>query len=205
MTTPRRYEAARRREQAETTRADVASAARRLFAERGWAATTVLDIAREAGVAEPAVYSTYGGKTSLALALIETRDSTADTAALLAEIQATKGNPPAQVAALVAFDRRIFERDGDLIAMLRDAGRTEPDLGTAYREGRRQDRDSQRRVFASWPKTVLRKGLDLEAACDTYAALVNIDAYRTLTDELSWSPDEVQTWWTTSLPLLILR
>jgi AcrR family transcriptional regulator len=205
MTAPRRYDSARRRAQAETTRTDVAQAARRIFAERGWAATTVRDIARDARVSEPTVYSAYGGKASLALALVDTIDTTGDVDQMLAEIEAAKGNPPAQLAALVAFDRRIFERDGDLIAMMRDAGRTEPELATAYREGRRRGRDNQRRMFARWPKSTLRRGLHVEGGCDTYAALCNIDAYRTLTEELTWSADEVQAWWTTSVGLLILR
>src|SRR4051812_41629656 len=118
MTAPRRYDSARRRAQAETTRTDVAEAARRMFAERGWAATTVRDIARDARVSEPTVYSAYGGKAALAMALVDTMDSTADLDRMLAEVHAAKGDPPAQLAAVVAFDRRVFERDGDVLAMM---------------------------------------------------------------------------------------
>ncbi|MEV0201787.1 TetR family transcriptional regulator [Nonomuraea sp. NPDC050691] len=45
----RRYDSLRRTAQALETRAEIARAARRLFVERGWAATTVRDVAREPG------------------------------------------------------------------------------------------------------------------------------------------------------------
>jgi AcrR family transcriptional regulator len=55
----RRYDSLRRLDQAQRTRADIAEAARRLFVSQGWAATTVRDVAREAGVSVPTVYAAY--------------------------------------------------------------------------------------------------------------------------------------------------
>ncbi|MGO4758231.1 helix-turn-helix domain-containing protein, partial [Streptomyces sp. 2MCAF27] len=61
----RRYDSVRRTTQAQQTRAEIADAARRLFVSQGWAATTVRDVAREAGVSVPTVYAAYGNKTGL--------------------------------------------------------------------------------------------------------------------------------------------
>ncbi len=60
----RSYESPRRRASAADTRLAVIAAATRLFTERGWA-TSVRDIAREAGVAVETVYSVVGSKREL--------------------------------------------------------------------------------------------------------------------------------------------
>jgi AcrR family transcriptional regulator len=49
----------------------IESAAARLFAERGYAATTVEDIVAEAGVTKPMLYRHYESKKQLHLALLE--------------------------------------------------------------------------------------------------------------------------------------
>ena len=53
----RRYDATRRREGAARTRAAILGAARELFAERGYAATSMTAIADRAGVALDTVYA----------------------------------------------------------------------------------------------------------------------------------------------------
>lgn len=63
--TSRRYDATGRRETARATRRAVLSAATALFHERGYAATTMADVAAAAGVAVQTVYSTVGGKAAL--------------------------------------------------------------------------------------------------------------------------------------------
>lgn len=201
----RKYDSPRRREQARATREEIAQVARQLFAERGWAATTVRDIARAARVSEPTIYNIYGGKAGIAIALVDTVDLGADVAQQLSELAPAEGDPERQLGAMVAFDRRLFERGGDVIAMMREAGRVEPDLAAAYQEGRQRGRATQRRVFSSWSTSALRDGVDIDGACDVYAGLCNIDTYRSLTDEQGWTPDRVQRWWHESLARLLLR
>ena len=50
----------------------------------------------------------------------------ADVARRTAELEAAGDDPVRRLAAMVAFDRRLFERWGDVIALLRDAGGSEP-------------------------------------------------------------------------------
>ncbi|MBG0565555.1 TetR/AcrR family transcriptional regulator [Actinoplanes aureus] len=188
----RKYESLRRATQAAQTRSEIAAAARRLFVARGWAATTVRDVAREAGVSVPTVYAAYGNKTGLIQALAEAADNAADPAQSLAEIEAAADDPVRQLAAMTGYDRRLFERAGDLIRLIREAGRTEPALADAYRAGRRGGDETRIQVFSSWP---LRDGLELGTAVDVYAAICNIDVYSTLTVERGWSPDQVERWW----------
>lgn len=180
------------------TRAEIAAAARRLFVSRGWGATTVREIAREAGVSEPTVYKAYGGKAGLAIALVDAIDLAADVPRELAELDAATGDPPGQLAAMLAFDRRLYERGADVLRLLREAARTEPALAAAYREGRARGEALRRRVFGTW------FDVDTGTACDTYAAIVNVDVYTTLIDERSWTPHQVEHWWHQSLCRLLL-
>ncbi len=55
----------RRKAQADATRAEVLSAAARLFLSDGYVATTISDIAEEAGVAVQTIYNSVGGKARL--------------------------------------------------------------------------------------------------------------------------------------------
>ncbi|WP_328472935.1 TetR/AcrR family transcriptional regulator [Actinoplanes sp. NBC_00393] len=192
----RKYESLRRATQAAQTRSEIAAAARRLFVARGWAATTVRDVAREAGVSVPTVYAAYGNKTGLVQALAEAADNAAGPEQSLAEIEAAADDPVRQLAAMTGYDRRLYENAGDLILLVREAGRTEPALADAYREGRRGGDQTRRQVFDSWP---LRSGLDLETAVDIYAAICNVDVYTTLTTERGWPPARVEQWWTETL------
>jgi AcrR family transcriptional regulator len=194
----RRYDAPRRREQAMRTRQEIAAAARQLFTTRGWGQTTVRDIARQAQVSEPTIYNAYGGKAGLAIALVDAVDLAADAGRQLTELEAADGDRDAQLAAMVAFDRRLFERGGDVLRLLRDAGRTEPKLASAYRAGRARGEEIRRATFGSWPD------VDPAHACDTYAALCNVDVYTTLTEERGWHPDRVEQWWNDTLRLLLI-
>ncbi|MDA2813121.1 helix-turn-helix domain containing protein [Nocardiopsis sp. RSe5-2] len=195
---PRRYTSIRRDQQARRTRAEIAEAARRLFLAQGWAATTVREVAREAGVSAPTVYAAYRNKTGLLWALADSADLSADAPRMLDELEASRG-PEDDLAAMVGYDRRLFERSGDLIRLLRDAGRTEPEAEEFYRRARGKGDETRIQVFTAWPSGTLRTGVDVPTAVDVFAALCNVDVYTTLTVERGWSPDRVEQWWNKAL------
>lgn len=194
----RRYNSMRREAQARQTRAEIADAARRLFLAQGWAATTVRDVAREAGVSVPTVYAAYQNKTGLIWALADSADLAAGVTQMLDELELS-ADPRRHLAAMSGYDRRLFERAGDLIVLIREAGRTEPELEAAYQQARRQADQTRIRVFESWPPGTFRPGLDVPTAVDIYAALCNIDVYNTFITEREWTPDGVEQWWAEAL------
>jgi AcrR family transcriptional regulator len=61
----RSYDSRLRRERAEATRFAIAAAAGRLFAERGYAATSIDEIAAAAAVGRATVFNSFGGKPEL--------------------------------------------------------------------------------------------------------------------------------------------
>jgi TetR/AcrR family transcriptional regulator, regulator of cefoperazone and chloramphenicol sensitivity len=201
----RRYDSTRRELTAEQTRATIAHAARAVFLAKGWAATTVREVAAEAGVSIPTVYAAYGGKAALALALADSADLDAadDGPAAAPDAASAEGGsaeagsapPVAQLAAMVRYDRRLFERSGDLIRLALDASRDEPLLAEAYRRRRREADAMRVTTFESWAPGTLRSGLTTTDAADIYGALCNIGVYTVLSTESGWSPDRIETWW----------
>ena len=67
----RRYDSSRRQQQASENRMAVLTAARRMFLGRGYAATTVAEIAAAAGVSVETVYKTFGNKPGLVKAVVD--------------------------------------------------------------------------------------------------------------------------------------
>lgn len=92
-----------------------------------------------------------------------------------------------------------------MIVLLREAGRTEPELAEAYREGRHRGDDAHRHVLSAWPEGTLRRGIDVPTAIDIYAAICNIDVYLDLTVERGWPPQRVADWWAAVLARELLR
>lgn len=68
--TKRRYDASGRRAAAEERRLRVATEAARLFGERGWAATTIADVAAAAEVSSDLISSAFGSKAGLLMAAL---------------------------------------------------------------------------------------------------------------------------------------
>ncbi|KQX69978.1 TetR family transcriptional regulator [Angustibacter sp. Root456] len=68
---PRPYRSLKRQAQAAATRTAVLQAARALFSDRGYAATTVAAVAQRAGVVVDTVYTAVGRKPQLLIALVD--------------------------------------------------------------------------------------------------------------------------------------
>jgi AcrR family transcriptional regulator len=99
-----RYRSPRREDAAAATRAAILSGARDLFLTRGYAATTVPDIARAARVATQTVYTSAGGKAALFAELLQPAIN--DRTAAEAMVAARQASDPEEVLALCATAAR---------------------------------------------------------------------------------------------------
>ena len=79
-----------RERKAQLTRDEILAAARRLFAERGYARTSVRDIARAAGVSTQTVYDSIGSKQALVARLNDLLDAEAGIGAIAADAAAVR-------------------------------------------------------------------------------------------------------------------
>jgi AcrR family transcriptional regulator len=204
VSTPRTYRSDLRDQQAQRTRELIAAAARARFVDKGWAGTTVRSVAEGAGVSEATVYHVYGTKAGLASSLIEAAERSADVERAVTELQQRTGDPAGQLRAFVAFDRRLFERGGDVIRILAEGRRQQPDLARAYEEGRHRGDSERQKIFATWPPDVWQPGVGSERAVAVYGILVSLESFDAATRDYGWSPADVERWWYSTLAALLL-
>ncbi len=123
--------------QAEQTRHDILQAARRRFATQGYAATSLKDVAADAGVSVQTLYDSIGSKADLVRRLNDLVDIEAD----VGEIAATVGTEqdPRVIARIPArITRRLLERCDDILRAAFTGAQAEPDS----RRGRSRKADA---------------------------------------------------------------
>ena len=182
----------RREQMAQQTRGDILRAARRLFAERGYAATSINDIAEEAGVAIQTIYARLGSKRGMLLALIDLIDEEARVGSLAGAVT-TAGTPLAALRAGVHLTRSFQERCGDIIEALFTASGAEPELADAVAEGQRRHREGARITIGRIEElNGLRDDVAPARAQALLALSTNHEAWRELIRgyQLDWDPAE---------------
>lgn len=201
MAVKRGYDSSRRQRQAAQTRADILQAARRLFSEGGYAATTIEAIAAAAQVSPATVYTVFGAKAGILAALQRLMQEEVDYDARVRDVEAVAGNPPELIAAGVRISVSFPAQHADIIAALLSARGTDPDvdeflhrgLGVEHRNGWGYA------VAALASQHALRPGLSETEAGDLAAALTRVEVYRVLNGELGWSRDRITEVLTTVL------
>src|SRR5215211_1748241 len=188
------YDSPLRRRQAAETRAKVVEAARGLFAERGFAATTIADVAREAGVSEQTVYGGFGGKQGLVLALVDLIDRDSDIPALVGRLLASQ-DPDEVLELAVRIPRSVVESSGDLVVALAGAAATDEAAAAAIAEGRkRHDAGLGQSVARLHEMGALREGVDIAEAGAAFAALTNDEMFAVLQTRHGWDLDACERW-----------
>ena len=201
----RRYRSTRRQQQADSTRRDIVQAARRLFAQRGYAATSMTDIAAEADVAVQTIYASCGSKRDLVFALVDAVDEEAGVGELGQAVETTE-DPRARLAAGIHLTRRLNERCGDIIGALLSAAAVEPDAAAAADEGRRRHREGSARLAELLARDgALRDGMTAEAAGALITVLTWQPAYAQLVADHGWSFDECERRIAETLSAALLR
>jgi AcrR family transcriptional regulator len=191
-----------RQAQAAATKQRITTAARRLFSERGYGATTLASIAEEAGVAEPTVYAVFGSKRGFLPALREQMHAEVELAKLTDEAKAAP-DAHRKLEGWGRLLRRQMEQSYDVIAVHREAARVDPAAAEDYRGVL----DSRARVMKELVRELgsdLRSDLNLRAATDILWAFSNEEIYRELVQERGWSPDRYEDWMARTLKQQLL-
>ena len=159
-----------RDEQTAATREELLRAARRVFADRGYHAASLDEVAREAGYTKGAVYSAFGAKGRLFLAVYE-REMERRWSAVEQEIEASLSagaqRDPGERAARDFFARMQAEGPWLLALMeFRLHAARDPELNAAYAALHRASLD---RLAG-----VLRRVTDVDEAAAEEAALAGM-------------------------------
>jgi len=198
---PRRsYESPRRREQAAETRRKILDAAERLFAQHGYAATSMPAIADQAGVALKTVYLACGTKADVLHALWDVRLGGDDQPIPVTDrpwyLQLLLADDPHQLLRIATHQSRaVKERAGEVMLILRQAAATEPALADLW------DRiqDEFRTVLAGVAERLAALGslapsMDTAAATDLLWTLNHPDTWYLLVRRCGWTADRYERW-----------
>ncbi|GAB0104872.1 TetR/AcrR family transcriptional regulator [Nocardia sp. JMUB6875] len=187
-----------RREQ--LTLRTILTTARGLFAESGYAGTSIRQIAREAGVAPQTIYSHFGSKAGVLRGLIDLLEEEAGLIDLRAEAQHLD-DPMALIRMLAKGSRQTRERCGDILTMLHAGVGIDADLADAWADAMRRNRVEIDAVIAQIRDT----GRNLDAnATDVAVALMTDGVYHSLVGEAGWTPAAYERWLTDTLARLLL-
>ena len=190
----RRYHSPRRAEQAVATRRAVLDAARELFVSKGYLATTVADVARQARVAVDTVYATVGRKPALLRVVVETAISGTDQAVpaerrdYVARVRAA-GTARDKIEAYVAGLVEIQPRLAPVYLALRDAAATDPDSATLWSEISERRATNMRRFAADLRATgELRADLSDDEVADLVWSMNGPEYWTLLVVDRGWEP-----------------
>ncbi|NUO59883.1 MAG: TetR/AcrR family transcriptional regulator [Hamadaea sp.] len=201
----RPYRSPARAAAAAVTRERIREAASRLFTTQGFAATTMKQVAADAGVGERTLYDAFPTKAKLfghTLAVATVGDEQPIRVAERPEITAAHeaADPREAISLFVAYSSALLDRAGDLIMVSVEAAGADPDMRTAADAGSRAHHE----VMLAFAQALdargsLRTGLDTVIAADILYALSSPHMHQLLRRHRGWSAERYRTWLTEAL------
>jgi AcrR family transcriptional regulator len=200
----------RRRARARVTRARMLDAARDLFIENGYVATSVGSIAERADVAPETIYSTFGTKRALLAEVVDVTvagDVDAPPVMEQAWVAELRAEPDTRrrLAILASNGAALLARRAAIDHVVAAAAASDPEIATLRDTGKAQRLAGQRELLRIVARsTGLREGLDLDVAADTLYAIGSPETYHLLVVERGWTTDRFASWYADTLERLLL-
>lgn len=204
----RRYNSPLRADQARQTRARILDAAYRLFADGGYARTTIAAVAAAARVSPETIYLTFGGKRGLLEGVIEMAiapeaDPSTQEDELWKELaQVPEANN--RLEAMVKYSCAILARTGPVHAVIRGAADKEPFAAALGSRLLRDRLTNQTERIGRYLGSALRPDLSVSEAGERYCALTSPELYHVLTAEFGWTAARHRNWLTSLLSTELL-
>ena len=205
---PRPRRVSRQREAGEATRRETRRrllvAARAEFAERGYAAATVVRIAERADVSVQTLFSNWGNKRNLLRAVMESAVTGDDDipleagqppAVLTAELDPGDANDPGRLLAHLSHQYRLLaERSAVGWQTYASAAAMDPDIAADWQRLSQMRRLAFHAMFARLPIEALRPGLTHAAAADTAWVIASPETHDLLVRQAGYSYDQLEDW-----------
>lgn len=206
---PRRYDAPRRRQHAQLTRNAVLEAARSLFVERGFAATSIAAVARRAQVSAETVYAVFGSKRALLAQLLDVAIAGSGGAAPVmdqpwVEEMRREPDPRRRLRILARNGAAILERRAAIDEVVRGAAAADPELAELWRRGRAERFAGQRELLRiALGGAALTPGMGLDDGAAVLYAIGSPEAYLALVVDRGWAPARFADWYAETLERLL--
>jgi AcrR family transcriptional regulator len=201
----------RRAEQARATRRRIIDQAARLFIEQGYAATTLDQIARGAGVAVQTLYFHFGNKATVLKEVVDVLAVGDDQPVPLLDrswARRVRDEPDGRraLAIWVRNARAVFGRVAPIMKVVRDAAGSDPEMAAQWQTNLAQRYTAQRTVVQQLAdKHALRPELTVDRATDIVFCLASIEVYQLFTVERGWTPTQWERWIKDTLTTAILQ
>jgi AcrR family transcriptional regulator len=189
--------------QAEETKRRIARAARQLFAEQGYARTSMAAVAAAAGVAVRTVYAAFGTKQAILAAICDAWLAEADVFTLIGRAMA-EPHAGQRLALVARLNRQQWERGTDVVALLEAAATTDRDVARMLAGWKTGRAEALAGVIAGIADR-LADGLDVATAGAILRGLSASELYRELVEGSGWSADRYEEWLADLLARELLR
>jgi AcrR family transcriptional regulator len=203
----RRYASSIRRGDARNA---ILAAAGELFAEKGYLATSIEDIARRAAVARPTVFASTGNKSTILKEVVDIALAGDDAPVPVSQRpwfrEMIEEPDPHRMLQLHARNMRMMgERAADVYCAVESAAEADPEVGTLWQTLQAQRLIGSRVVAeALTHKAKLRAGYDEDAVTDVLWSIGTPMVYRKTVRERGWSSARYEAWLAETLCRLFL-
>jgi TetR/AcrR family transcriptional regulator, regulator of autoinduction and epiphytic fitness len=183
----------------------VVDAARTLFLERGYGATTIEAISELSEVPPATVYRLFFSKRGILKALLDVSIVGDDEAVAMADRAPVRSlladsDPANQLAGFVGMAAQINSRTAAVYRILVSAAASDTDAAGLLHELTRQRQEGQGRIARSLARArALRPKLRERDAADIIHALLSPEVYGLLVVDRGWSTERYEAWLTQTL------
>jgi len=208
----RTYDARRRRERADDerreTRNRVVAAARDLFVAKGYTATSMADIAAEAGVALQTVYKAGTSKAELLHMVVDAEVAGDDEQVMFAQREsfqalARQTDPRRQVRMLADLITDVQERSASIQAAYRQAAAVDASVAGYFEAAHMRRLQTFTAAIHLMPRAQLQR--PPEEAATTVWAMASPEVFHLLRHVRGWNADQYRTWLRRTLASVLLK
>ncbi len=201
----RPYHSEVRDERALQTRRRIRKAAAKLFVGRGYAATSVAEIAAEAGVVSKTIYLAFPSKRALLDEVIGAALGGDDAAIYVRDrdwFRQTLEAAPAEMPALFTrFTAALHVRSAALLEAADASAGADPELAARRDLGRENRRADMRRIAEAF---AAKSGADVSYTTDMLYTLGSASVYALLVLQSGWTTEQYEAWLSPALAAMLL-
>jgi AcrR family transcriptional regulator len=206
----RRYDARRRQAEARARQGRVVDAARELFLQRGYGATTIGDIAEASDVSVPSVYAAFESKAGVLSRVVETAITGDEAAPPVLEQPAGRAilaepDLATRLQSIVHLARLSHERAAALIQLVENARASDPALGALADKIDASLHQDANTFVVALPTKTLRRDITREEAADLLYMLIAARNWNALVEDCGWTPEQYERWMADTIARLLLR
>ena len=201
----RAYDATSRREKARETRRAVVATTRELLEEHGYAATTIAEVARQAGVSPESIYKGFGTKAALVKEVFDVTIAGDDEAVAVAdrpEVQRLREDPDVRVKLRLYAESAAVraERSGRVQLALRNGAASDPTIDALWQSLQSERLAGMTMLARHLVDTgQLRAGTSVDEVRDVLWTCISVEVYDLLVLQRGWTRARYATWLTRTL------